>query len=209
MHHPPPPQYQQPGFDGPSPPPSSYFQQSGFAAPPPQQPPSYYHPQTECPPPPSHVTCVHLSGGSHQPDHGSFNYSPAPAHVSHIAHESSQERIDHHQSEGHHSFIPHMSSFIDHQSHSDSASDLSKKPTVKVYCKADTNFNLTIRDGKVILAPSDPSDEFQHWYKGEKFSTRVKDEEGFPSFSLVNKVTGQAIKHSIGASHPVRILHGF
>ncbi|XWS42645.1 hypothetical protein CRYUN_Cryun16bG0031600 [Craigia yunnanensis] len=45
-----------------------------------------------------------------------------------------------------------------------------------------------------------------HWYKDEKFSTRVKDEEGFPSFSLVNKVTGQAIKHSIGASHPVQLI---
>lgn len=44
----------------------------------------------------------------------------------------------------------------------------------------------------------------QHWYKDEKYSTRVKDEEGFPCFALVNKATGQAIKHSIGASHPVR-----
>lgn len=31
----------------------------------------------------------------------------------------------------------------------------------------------------------------------------VNDAEGFPAFSLVNKVTGDAIKHSIGASHPV------
>ena len=37
----------------------------------------------------------------------------------------------------------------------------------------------------------------------------MKDEVGFPSFAVVNKVTGQAIKHSIGASHPVRNLHGF
>ncbi|GKF68175.1 ricin B-like lectin R40G3, partial [Tanacetum coccineum] len=35
-----------------------------------------------------------------------------------------------------------------------------------------------------------------HWIKDETFSTRVKDEEGFPSFALVNKATGQAIKHS-------------
>lgn len=77
---------------------------------------------------------------------------------------------------------------------------------MKVYCKADPNFHLTIRDGKVVLAPSDPSDEFQHWYKDEKFSTSVKDEVGFPSFSLVNKATGQAIKHSIGASHPVQLV---
>ncbi|KAE8678588.1 nucleoside-triphosphatase-like [Hibiscus syriacus] len=45
-----------------------------------------------------------------------------------------------------------------------------------------------------------------HWYKDEKFSTRVKDEVGFPSFSLANKATGQVIKHSIGASHPVQLV---
>lgn len=46
----------------------------------------------------------------------------------------------------------------------------------------------------------------QHWYKDEKYSTSVKDEERFPSFALVNKATGQALKHSIGATHPVRFL---
>lgn len=46
----------------------------------------------------------------------------------------------------------------------------------------------------------------QHWYKDEKLSTRVKDEEGFPSFALVNKATGQAMKHSIGATHPVQLI---
>lgn len=43
----------------------------------------------------------------------------------------------------------------------------------------------------------------QHWIKDEKYSTRVKDEEGLPSFALINKATGQAMKHSIGATHPV------
>ena len=46
----------------------------------------------------------------------------------------------------------------------------------------------------------------QHWYKDEKYGTRVKDEEGFPCFALVNKATGQAMKHSVGDTHPVRIL---
>lgn len=36
-----------------------------------------------------------------------------------------------------------------------------------------------------------------------RFSNEVTDDEGFPSFVLVNKVTGQAIKHSVGAKHPV------
>ncbi|XVE62646.1 hypothetical protein DITRI_Ditri06bG0135600 [Diplodiscus trichospermus] len=212
QHHefaPPPHHHQQPGFDGLSPP-SSYFQQTGFAAAPPHHPPSYHHQQNEFRPPPSNVTHVHHNAGIHEPVHGSFSHSPASTHVSHVADGSSQERVEHHQIEGHHSFRPDMPSFTDHQSRSGSGSgsgsELSKKQTVKIYCKADPNFHLTIRDDKVILAPSDPSDEFQHWYKDEKFSSRVKDEEGFPSFSLVNKATGQAIKHSIGASHPVQLI---
>lgn len=49
----------------------------------------------------------------------------------------------------------------------------------------------------------------QHWYKDEKYSTRVKDAEGCPAFSLINKATGEALKHSIGSSHPVRSFsHG-
>jgi len=43
---------------------------------------------------------------------------------------------------------------------------------------------------------------WQHWYKDEKYSTKVKDSDGYPSFSLVNKATGQAVKHSV-AGHPV------
>ncbi|KVH90702.1 hypothetical protein Ccrd_007332 [Cynara cardunculus var. scolymus] len=59
------------------------------------------------------------------------------------------------------------------------------KPTVRFYSKAKPDYSLTIRDGKVILAPTNPSDHHQHWIKEEKFSTRVKDEEGYPSFALV------------------------
>ncbi|KAM0002703.1 putative ricin B-like lectin [Helianthus debilis subsp. tardiflorus] len=80
------------------------------------------------------------------------------------------------------------------------------KPTVRFYCKAKPDYSLTIRDGKVVLAPTNPSDHHQHWIKEEKYSTRVKDEEGFHSFALVNKATGQAIKHSIGAEHPVQLV---
>lgn len=45
----------------------------------------------------------------------------------------------------------------------------------------------------------------QHWYKDEKYSTRVKDADGHPCFALVNKATGEAMKHSVGATHPVSI----
>ncbi|XP_039021751.1 ricin B-like lectin R40G2 [Hibiscus syriacus] len=78
--------------------------------------------------------------------------------------------------------------------------------TMKVYCKANLGYNLTIRNGKVVLAPSDPKDEFQHWYKDEKFSSSVKDDEGFPGFSLVNKATGEAIKHPTGARNFVQLV---
>ncbi|SPT16293.1 unnamed protein product [Triticum aestivum] len=36
--------------------------------------------------------------------------------------------------------------------------------------------------------------------------TSIKDEEGYPAFAMVNKATGQAIKHSLGQSHPVRLV---
>ncbi|XP_058205464.1 ricin B-like lectin EULS3 [Rhododendron vialii] len=92
----------------------------------------------------------------------------------------------------------HLPSFLHHHEHQQGSA--SGKPTVRVFTKSETNYSLTIRDGKVILAPSD---RFQHWIKDEKYSTKVKDEEGFPSFALVNKATGQAMKHSVGATHPV------
>ncbi|OMO87812.1 hypothetical protein COLO4_20565 [Corchorus olitorius] len=92
-----------------------------------------------------------------------------------------------------------------HQSH-DPESHSKRLTVVRVFCKADTNLVLTIRDSQVILAQVDPSNEYQQWYKEEKFSTRVKDEYGFPSFALVNKATGQALKHSIGATHPVQLI---
>ncbi|KAI4330602.1 hypothetical protein MLD38_028877 [Melastoma candidum] len=84
--------------------------------------------------------------------------------------------------------------------------ELLGRPTFKVYCKADPGFALTVRDGRVVLAYSNPSDPYQHWYKDEKYSTMVKDEEGSPCFALVNQATGLAIKHSLGASHPVQLI---
>lgn len=85
-------------------------------------------------------------------------------------------------------------------------SNLTRNPTVRIFTKADVNYSLSVRNGEVVLAPVNPRDEYQHWYKDMKFSNTVKDEDGFPSFALVNKATGQAIKHSIGKSHPVRLV---
>lgn len=44
----------------------------------------------------------------------------------------------------------------------------------------------------------------QHWYKDERYSSMVKDEEGYRAFCLVNKATNEVMKHSIADSHPVR-----
>nr|XP_043633296.1 ricin B-like lectin R40G3 [Erigeron canadensis] len=79
------------------------------------------------------------------------------------------------------------------------------KPTVRVYCKAKTDYSLTNRDGQVVLAPSNPFDPHQHWVKEEKFGKDVKDEEGFSAFALVNKATGLALKQSIGVSYAVQL----
>lgn len=115
----------------------------------------------------------------------------AGSNVHHVSHESRP-----------HAFGPGS---VPNQAHH--VSDyLSRKPTVRVYSKADTNHSLTIHGGKVTLARTDPNDPYQHWVKDEKYSTKVKDEQGFPSFSLVNKATGQALKHSVGAHHPVQLI---
>jgi len=77
------------------------------------------------------------------------------------------------------------------------------EPTVRIYCKADEGFSVTVRNGAVCLAPTNPRDEFQHWIKDMRHSNSIKDEEGYPAFALVNRVTGEAIKHSLGEGHQV------
>ncbi|KAG9152772.1 hypothetical protein Leryth_025535 [Lithospermum erythrorhizon] len=86
-------------------------------------------------------------------------------------------------------------------------STLADRPSVRVYCRERPDLSLTVRDGIVVLAPSQPSDPYQHWVKDDKYSNRVRDDEGLPAFSLVNKATGQAIKHPIGPGHPVHMVH--
>ncbi|KAG6403176.1 hypothetical protein SASPL_135393 [Salvia splendens] len=75
-----------------------------------------------------------------------------------------------------------------------------------MYCKADSTYSLSISHGKVILVRSNPSDPLQHWIKDDKYSHTVRDKDGLPSFALINKATGQALKHSIGPNHPVQLV---
>src|SRR6185503_9693755 len=78
--------------------------------------------------------------------------------------------------------------------------------TFKVFCKADEGLCLAVRRGALVLAPADPDDEHQHWFKDVRFSLRIEDEEGKPVFSLINKATGLAVQHSLGPFHPVFTL---
>ncbi|KAG1338888.1 Ricin B-like lectin R40G2 [Cocos nucifera] len=109
---------------------------------------------------------------------------------------------------GHHNRPPCSSGVhhVGHESWGGGGSPAPPQLTVRIFTKAEENYALSIRDGNVILAPANPRDEYQHWIKDMRYANNVKDEEGFPSFALVNKVTGQAIKHSIGATHPVRLI---
>lgn len=163
--------------------------------------------------------------------------SPAPPHVPSYSPPPPAAAAPHQQ--------PHAPAASTHSTTHHKENEFANKPSVRVFCKAENNFSLTIRDGKVVLAPSSSADplqvgfdwiikffkftynctfllmvnwiefmknglgwviwffKFQHWIKDEKYSTRVKDKEGFPSFALINKATGQAIKHSVGATQPV------
>ncbi|KAJ1283014.1 hypothetical protein BS78_03G095200 [Paspalum vaginatum] len=79
-----------------------------------------------------------------------------------------------------------------------------RQDTFRIYCKAgEDQYSLACRGGKVCLVRTDRNDDAQHWIKDLKYSTRVKDEEGYPAMILVNKATGEALKHSLGQSHPV------
>ncbi|TVU11649.1 hypothetical protein EJB05_45246, partial [Eragrostis curvula] len=83
--------------------------------------------------------------------------------------------------------------------------DATPPPTFKVFSKADEGRCLAVRDGALVLAAADPSDERQHWTKDVRYSRVIKDEEGNPVFSLVNAATGLAVQHSRGPGHPVTL----
>lgn len=68
---------------------------------------------------------------------------------------------------------------------------------VRIFCKANPNFHVSVRPGKgVVMAPFNPHDDYQVWVKEESMGTRVKDSTGSPAFALVNKATGQALRHA-------------
>ncbi|KAJ0979144.1 hypothetical protein J5N97_014618 [Dioscorea zingiberensis] len=167
--------------------------------PPPSHQPYSHHPNEYPPAPPPAYGQPGYSPVQHVSHQSGPGYGPPPpAPYQPYAGEPAQNAYPNY----------HQPSHAHHASHENygSLASVLRQPTVRVFTKADDNYSLSVRDGQVVLAPANPRDEYQHWIKDLKFSTQVKDEEGFPSFALVNKVTGQAIKHSIGATHPVRLV---
>lgn len=114
--------------------------------------------RTNYPPPPMEENY----GGSYNrpPPRSDYYDAPPPPptsgypSVEHVSHES--ESGDRHHDR--HRFQPHVPTAFHHQT---SDPELMDKPSFRVYTKADTNYSLTIRDGKVVLASNDPSDPFQ------------------------------------------------
>ncbi|KAG6472123.1 hypothetical protein ZIOFF_069580 [Zingiber officinale] len=192
-----PPAPDQPYFGGPPYPPAvqhvSHEGGHGYGPTPPIYPP---------PPPGSYGERSYSGDPSHHgPPPPIYPPVPAPDYPGEVGH--------HHH---HHHGFPHFPGIqhVSHHSWEEGAAPPPSshgQPTVRIYTKAEPNFSLSIRDGKVILARNNPADPYQASYGSDlRYSTKVKDEEGFPSFSLINKVTGEAVKHSIGATHPVRLI---
>ncbi|KAI3979168.1 hypothetical protein MKX01_016993 [Papaver californicum] len=211
-HQPPPPSYRNEQEDeyryGPPPPPSygNEHEQHHHERPPPpyerfEERPPPYEGFGEVPPPPPRQEF----------GYGGYTQSPGyPSVVQHVSHEHQSFEPNpsnefHHESSGNHRRPPGHE-YDGSSEGSAGMPNINNKRTVKIYSKAGPDYSLTIRDGEVVLSRSNENDEFQHWIKDEQFSTRVKDEKGMPSFALVNKATGQAIKHSIAATNPVRLI---
>jgi len=136
-------------------------------------------------------------GGGREDDYGRHAPAPAYGNVIHVSHESGGDDSRPNYGGGGYGdeTRPH---------HGGSAPPAARQKTYRIICKAgEDSFSLAARDGKVCLVRTNHDDDTQHWIKDMKFSTRVKDEEGYPAIALVNKATGEALKHSLGQSHPV------
>lgn len=156
------------------PPPSAqvhHISHVGSSPPPPPSAHVYHVSHTGPPPPPPSSNVHHISHVEDQ-GFGRENYRnelppyahppPPSASVHHVSHQLNPQQPPQgtEQVEVHHSF--HLPGFLHHHSETHGAgSDLSGKPTVRVFCKAKPNHSLTILDGKVILAPSDQTDVLQ------------------------------------------------
>ncbi|KAG0479116.1 hypothetical protein HPP92_013835, partial [Vanilla planifolia] len=150
-------------------------------------PPPFDGAAFDAPPPPPYAGAPPVQHVSHEMSYGSGSYGGAFS-----------------WEEGRHHHHPGYAENVSDEGWDGGA--LNRQPTVRIFTKAEEDFSLSIRDGKVILARKDPQDMYQHWIKDLKYSTKIKDEEGFPAFALVNKASGEALKHSFGPTKPVRLV---
>lgn len=66
---------------------------------------------------------------------------------------------------------------------------------VKIYCEANPDLCLAHRNGSVAMIPANESDPNQQWIMDTTSGVKAKDSAGFPAFALVNKATGQSLRH--------------
>jgi hypothetical protein len=74
---------------------------------------------------------------------------------------------------------------------------------VRVCSKANPDYTLAMRDAKAVMLFYNPNDPTMQWVKDESWSNRVRDPVGHPAFALVNKATGQALRHAIAECQEV------
>ncbi|KAH7292599.1 hypothetical protein KP509_29G076900, partial [Ceratopteris richardii] len=77
---------------------------------------------------------------------------------------------------------------------------------VKIISKAEKTFNLAIRNNTPVVAPAESDDPTQMWIKDLQYGARMKDNYGSPAFALVNKATGQVLKHGKEKGHQLHLV---
>lgn len=85
-------------------------------------------------------------------------------------------------------------------------SDLPQGILVKIICKANKTYNLSVRNDNPVLAPADSEDATQLWIKDCSYGERTKDNYGSPAFALINKSTRKILKHSKEKGHQVILV---
>lgn len=86
----------------------------------------------------------------HHPESYGEHYPPPPA-VHHVSHESHRPEVFYQESDPR-------------------PDGISNRQTVRVFCRAETNHSLSIRNGEVIMARTDPSDPYQVYMISSYFS---------------------------------------
>ncbi|RLN41131.1 uncharacterized protein C2845_PM01G13780 [Panicum miliaceum] len=76
----------------------------------------------------------------------------------------------------------------------------------RIRCRGSDDLSLAIVGGEPVLTKANAGDDRQLWLKDLTYGAGVTDEAGSPAFALVNKATGEALKHSLGHGHPVRAV---